>query len=90
MTITEVQLPARQSKAALTEEQLKQAVALLRKGKVAGTDKTYKSRPSAQSAAHKLRHEIAARSDVKAETLRGVSYQADGEEAWRVAVAPKK
>lgn len=38
MTITEVQLPARQSKTRLTDEQVKAAVKLIKAGRVAGID----------------------------------------------------
>jgi hypothetical protein len=91
LTITEVTLPARQtaSNDKLTDEQLKVAVRLLKAGKTVGPDDRYKSRNSAQTAVFNFRREVARRSDLKADTLRGTSYQRPGETEWSIAVFPK-
>lgn len=90
MTIQEVQIPAKAAKTRLTDEQLSEAAKLLKAGKTVGTDERYKTRTSAQTAAFKLRREIASRSGIDADTLRGATFQRDGEDDWSVAVAPRK
>lgn len=90
MTIVEVQIPKRSAtKAAMTAEDLEQAVELLDAGRQVGSDETFDNRKNAQTAGWNLRNAIADGSAYEAGELRSETYQDEGEDVWRVAVFRK-